>query len=106
MATVSRTLHAIGRASEAFGRVGNAHGKVGGLPFMAKITIGPGQRFHARDFPKVLWEVTKVYEGTDGNAYAQLRNVDDASRLKTVAVSALKQRSLWGHVASNVPTRD
>ncbi len=103
MATVSRTLHAIGRASEAFGRISTSMGNVA---IMAKITIGPGQRFHARDFPKVLWEVTKVYEGTDGIAYAQLRNVDDASRLKTVAISALKQRSLWGHVTSNVPTRD
>ncbi len=65
---------------------------------MAKITLSPGQRFFARDMPRMIWEVTKVYEGTDGVPYVQLRNVDDPSRLKTVSVSALRQRSLWGFV--------
>jgi hypothetical protein len=37
-------------------------------------------------------------------AYVQLRNVDDPSRLKTVSVSALRQRSLWGVVVD--PKRD
>ena len=66
---------------------------------MAKITVSPGQRFFTRDMPNAMWEVTKVYDGTDGVPYAQLRNVDDPSRLKTVSVSALRQRSLWGFVA-------
>jgi hypothetical protein len=71
---------------------------------MAKITLSPGQRFFTRDMPHVMWEVTKIYEGTDGVAYVQLRNVDDPSRLKTVSVSALRQRSLWGVVVD--PKRD
>ncbi|MBL8837514.1 MAG: hypothetical protein JNL66_14775 [Alphaproteobacteria bacterium] len=65
---------------------------------MAKITLSAGQRFFARDMPRAIWEITKVYEGTDGVPYVQLRNVEDPSRLKTVSVSALRQRSLWGFV--------
>jgi hypothetical protein len=61
----------------------------------AKSSPAPGQRFTPRSHPQSVWEVVKVYEGTDGIAYAQLRSIADPSRLKTVSGAALRQRSLW-----------
>ena len=44
------------------------------------------------------WQVVKVFRGTDGLEYAQLRNETDPSRVKSVACSALLSRKLYTRV--------
>ena len=44
------------------------------------------------------WQVVKVFRGTDGLEYAQLRNETDPSRVKSVACRALLSRKLYTRV--------
>lgn len=55
-------------------------------------SIDIGQQFRKADAANVVWQVASVFQGVDGNSYAQLVRIDDGSMRKTVAVSALTQR--------------
>jgi len=55
--------------------------------------VAVGQRYRKRDAPRVVWEVSALFRGTDGVPYARMFRVDDPSMLKTVA-QAMLERSL------------
>lgn len=42
-----------------------------------------------------VWRVVRLFEGTDGVGYAALENGADRSWTKTVAIGALRDRSLF-----------
>jgi hypothetical protein len=55
--------------------------------------IDIGQRFCKAEAVNIVWQVSSVFQGADGKPYAQLVRADDVSMRKTVAVSALVQRT-------------
>jgi hypothetical protein len=57
--------------------------------------IDVGQRFCKAEAANIVWQVSSVFQGVDGKPYAQLVRADDVSMRKTVAVSALEQRSQY-----------
>jgi hypothetical protein len=46
----------------------------------------------------LIWEVVALFPGTDGVPYAKLANTVDRSRVKTVAQTALLDRTLFVRV--------
>jgi len=69
----------------------------------SKLTLVPGLRFRPAE-PTAgsetvgPWQIIKVFTGTDGLDYAQLRNDADPSRVKSVACSALLNRKFYTKV--------
>ena len=65
--------------------------------------VAPGRRFRPADSTMGSetvgsWQVVKVFRGTDGLEYAQLRNETDPSRVKSIACRALLSRKLYTRV--------
>jgi hypothetical protein len=61
--------------------------------------IDIGQRFCKAEAANIVWQVSSVFQGVDGKPYAQLVRADDVSMRKTVAISALEQRTQYLPVA-------
>jgi hypothetical protein len=55
------------------------------------IQVNVGTRYRAGDSPLMVWEVSNLFQGIDGTAYAHIFCVADKSRIKTVAQGALEQ---------------
>jgi len=49
-----------------------------------------GARYQTGETSTILWEVASVFNGIDGTPYAHIFCVNDTSRRKTVAQSALE----------------
>lgn len=57
-----------------------------------------GARYSAGDTSLILWEVASVFNGIDGTPYAHIFCVNDTSRRKTVAQSALEAGNQYARV--------
>lgn len=55
-----------------------------------QVPVTVGSRYRNGDSPLIIWEVASTFDGIDGTPYAQIVNVNDLSRRKTVAQSALE----------------
>lgn len=49
-----------------------------------------GSKYYTAGLPYMVWEVASLFEGIDGTSYAQIVAVNDPTRRKTVAQSALE----------------
>ena len=55
--------------------------------------IAVGQRFQKQGVPWVIWEVSSLFEGTDGMPYVQMMRVDDRTNRKTVSRTVLERET-------------
>jgi hypothetical protein len=62
--------------------------------------VAVGQRYRKSDAPRIVWEVTQTFSGSDGVSYAALICMSDRSHRKTVATDALSRGMQYQLLAS------
>ena len=55
------------------------------------VQVNIGTRYKVGESPMMVWEVSNLFQGIDGTAYAHIFCLADPSRKKTVAQGALEQ---------------
>ena len=67
-----------------------------------RVTVGT--RYHNADMSLLVWEVASTFNGIDGTPYAHIFCVNDTSRRKTVAQSALESGVQYKRLIQSVET--